>query len=280
MRRWIENRNVLIGLFIISSLVFIAVFAPQIAPHDPIKANTKIRLEAPSEEYPFGTDHLGRCILSRIIFGARISLLTGLVVIAGSLMIGIILGTISGYFGGLADDVIMRLVDGLLAVPSMFLALALAGTLGPGLFNMAMALIVVDWTTYARIVRSSILSVKEVEFIEAARCLGASDFYILVHHVLPNIISPVIVIATLGIGNVILAAAGLSFLGLGAQPPTPEWGSMLDDGRLFMRKAPYIMIFPGLAIMITVMAFNFLGDGLRDETDPRTQKEDETMRMK
>lgn len=279
MRRWIENRNVLIGLFIISSLVFIAVFAPLIAPHDPIKANPKIRLESPSEEYLFGTDHMGRCILSRIIFGARISLLTGVIVITGSLLIGVILGTISGYFGGLTDDVIMRLVDGLLAVPSMFLALALAGTLGPGLFNMAMALIVVDWTSYARVVRSSILSVKEKEFVEAARCLGASDFYILAHHILPNIISPVIVIATLGMGNVILAAAGLSFLGLGAQPPTPEWGSMLDDGRLFMRKAPYIMIFPGLAIMITVLAFNFLGDGLRDKMDPRRQNKDATERI-
>ena len=279
MRRGIKNRNLLIGLFIISSLVFIAVFAPQIAPHDPIKANPKIRLEQPSKEYPFGTDHMGRCILSRIIFGARISLLIGVIVIMGSLLIGIILGAVSGYFGGLADDVIMRIVDGVLAVPSMFLALALAGSLGPGLFNMAMALIFVEWTSYARVVRGSILSVKEMGFIEAARSLGASDFYILVRHVLPNIISPVIVIATLGIGYVILAAAGMSFLGLGAQPPTPEWGSMLDDGRLFMRKAPHIMIFPGLAIMITVLAFNFLGDGLRDEMDPRTQNGDATMRM-
>lgn len=273
MRHWIKNKNVLIGLSIILCLIFVAVFAPQIAPHDPIKADPKIRLEPPSKDYPFGTDHLGRCILSRTLFGARISLLIGLIVITGSLLVGLVLGTISGYFGGLADDVLMRLVDGFLAVPSMFLALALAGTLGPGFFNMAIALIFVEWTSYARVVRGSILSIKEQEFIEAARGLGANDFYILVRHVLPNIISPVIVIATLGIGYAILAAAGLSFLGFGVQPPTPEWGSMLDDGRLFMRIAPYIMVFPGLAIMITVLAFNFLGDGLRDEMDPRFKRE-------
>lgn len=272
MRAWLKNRNVVIGLSAISLLIFIAVFAPQIAPHDPTEVDSKVRLQPPSTEYPFGTDHMGRCILSRIVYGARISLLVGFIVISGSLLIGVTLGTISGYFGGLADDVIMRLVDGFLAIPSMFLALALAGTLGPGTFNMMMALIAVEWTSYARVVRGSILSVKEEEFVEAARGLGASDFYILLHHVLPNIISPVIVIATLGIGYAILAAAGLSFLGFGVQPPTPEWGSMLDDGRLFMRKAPYIMVFPGLAIMMTVLAFNFLGDGLRDEMDPRFRK--------
>lgn len=273
MNRWIKNKNILVGLSIISVLIFVAAFAPQIAPHDPTEVNSKIRLQPPSKEYPFGTDHMGRCILSRILYGARISLSVGVAVICGSLLIGVILGTVSGYFGGLADDVIMRLVDGFLAIPSMFLALALAGTLGPGLFNLMMALIAVEWTSYARVVRGSILSVKEQEFVEAAKGLGASDQYILTHHVLPNIISPVIVIATLGIGYAILAAAGLSFLGFGVQPPTPEWGSMLNDGRLFMRKAPYIMIFPGVAIMITVLAFNFLGDGLRDEMDPRFRKE-------
>jgi peptide/nickel transport system permease protein len=273
MRPKIKNRNILIGIFIILCLICIAVFAPHIAPHDPTKAHLSDRLQSPSKEYPFGTDHMGRCILSRIIYGARISLLVGVTVISASLLIGIVLGTISGYFGGLADEVIMRLVDGFLAVPSMFLALALAGTLGPGLINLMIALVAVEWTSYARVVRGSILSVKEQEFVEATRGLGASDFYILVRHILPNIISPVIVIATLGIGYAILAAAGLSFLGFGVQPPTPEWGSMLDDGRLFLRKAPYIMIFPGLAIMITVLAFNFLGDGLRDEMDPRFRKE-------
>ena len=270
----IKNRNILIGLSIISVLVLLAVFAPYIAPHDPIAANPQIRLEPPTMDYPFGTDHMGRCVLSRTIYGARISLLIGMMVILGSLMIGIFLGTISGYLGGLVDDIVMRLVDGFLAIPSMFLALALAGTLGPGLFNLTVALIVVEWTSYARVVRSSILSIRGKEFVDAIRCLGAGDAYILTRHILPNILSPLIVIATLGIGYAILAASGLSFLGFGVQPPTPEWGSMLDDGRLFMRKAPHIMIFPGLAIMITVLAFNFLGDGLRDEMDPRYEKRD------
>lgn len=272
MMTLINNRNILIGLFIILVLVVVAVFAPYIAPHDPVAANPQIRLQPPSIDYPFGTDHLGRCVLSRTIYGARISLFMGMVVIVGSLIIGVFLGTIAGYLGGLIDEMIMRIVDGFLAIPSMFLALALAGTLGPGLFNMAVALIVVEWTSYARVVRSSILCLKEKEFVEAVRCLGAGDTYILARHILPNIMSPLIVIATLGIGYAILAASGLSFLGFGVQPPTPEWGTMLDDGRLFMRKAPHIMIFPGLAIMITVLGFNFLGDGLRDELDPRFVK--------
>lgn len=273
MRSLVKNRNILIGLSVTLFLVCIAIFAPHVAPHDPTDANLKARLQPPSEEYPFGTDHMGRCILSRVIYGTRISLSVGVIVISASLLIGLFLGTISGYFGGLADEVIMRLVDGFLAIPSMFLALALAGALGPGIVNMMIALVAVEWTGYARVVRGSILSVKEMEFVEAARGLGAGDFYILVRHVLPNIISPVIVIATLGIGYAILAAAGLSFLGFGAQPPTPEWGSMLDDGRLYLRMAPYIMVFPGLSIMVTVLAFNFLGDGLRDEMDPRFRKE-------
>jgi len=273
MRAWIKNRNILIGSIVIASLIIIAIFAPQIAPHDPTKADLKSRLQPPSKEYPFGTDHMGRCILSRIIYGSRISLLVGVIVISASLSVGIVMGTISGYFGGIVDEAIMLLINGFLGIPSMFLALAFAGTLGPGFVNLVIALVAVEWTSYARVVRGSILSIREQEFIEATRGLGASDRYILIHHILPNIISPIIVIATLGIGYAILAAAGLSFLGFGVQPPTPEWGSMLDDGRLFLRKAPYIMIFPGLAIMVTVMAFNFLGDGLRDEMDPRFRKE-------
>ncbi len=273
MRLRTKNRNILIGMSIVMCLVFIAVFAPLVAPHDPTEANLGVRLEPPSKEYLFGTDHLGRCILSRVIYGTRVSLFVGVTVISTSLLIGLVLGTASGYFGGLVDEVIMRLVDGFLAIPSMFLALALAGALGPGLTNMMIALIAVGWTSYARVVRGSILSIKDQEFVVASRGLGAGDVYILARHILPNIISPVIVIATLGIGYAILAAAGLSFLGFGVQPPTPEWGSMLDSGRLFLRKAPHIMVFPGLAIMITVLAFNFLGDGLRDEMDPRFRKE-------
>ncbi|RLG34371.1 nickel ABC transporter permease subunit NikC [Methanosarcinales archaeon] len=273
MRQVIRNPGILFGTAVIVFLIFVAVFAGFIAPHDPTETHLKDRLSSPSSEYPLGTDHLGRCILSRIIYGTRISLSVGVLVIGASLLLGLLLGTIAGYYGGIIDDLIMRIVDGFLAFPSMFLALAIAGALGPSLTNLMIALIVVEWTSYARVVRGSILSIKDQMFVEAARGLGAGDIYLLTRHVLPNTLSPLIVMATLGIGYIILTAAGLSFLGLGVQPPTPEWGVMLNDGRLFMRSAPHIMIFPGLAIMITVLAFNFLGDGLRDMMDPRLKQE-------
>ncbi|OFV68656.1 MAG: nickel ABC transporter permease [Candidatus Syntrophoarchaeum caldarius] len=269
----IRNPGILFGTAVIVFLIFVAVFAGFIAPHDPTETHLKDRLSSPSSKYPLGTDHLGRCILSRIIYGTRISLSVGVLVIGASLLLGLLLGTIAGYYGGIIDDLIMRIVDGFLAFPSMFLALAIAGALGPSLTNLMIALIVVEWTSYARVVRGSILSIKDQMFVEAARGLGAGDIYLLTRHVLPNILSPLIVMATLGVGYIILTAAGLSFLGLGVQPPTPEWGAMLNDGRLFMRSAPHIMIFPGLAIMITVLAFNFLGDGLRDVMDPRLKQE-------
>ncbi|MHC1604291.1 MAG: nickel transporter permease [Candidatus Syntropharchaeales archaeon] len=273
MRQVIRNPGILFGTAVIVFLIFVAVFAGFIAPHDPTETHLKDRLSSPSSEYPLGTDHLGRCILSRIIYGTRISLSVGVFVIGASLLLGLLLGTIAGYYGGIIDDLIMRIVDGFLAFPSMFLALAIAGALGPSLTNLMIALIVVEWTSYARVVRGSILSIKDQMFVEAARGLGAGDIYLLTRHVLPNTLSPLIVMATLGVGYIILTAAGLSFLGLGVQPPTPEWGAMLNDGRLFMRSAPHIMIFPGLAIMITVLAFNFLGDGLRDVMDPRLKQE-------
>ncbi len=273
MRQVIRNPGILFGTAVIVFLIFVAVFAGFIAPHDPTETHLKDRLSSPSSEYPLGTDHLGRCILSRIIYGTRISLSVGVLVIGASLLLGLLLGTIAGYYGGIIDDLIMRIVDGFLAFPSMFLALAIAGALGPSLTNLMIALIVVEWTSYARVVRGSILSIKDQMFVEAARGLGAGDIYLLTRHVLPNTLSPLIVMATLGVGYIILTAAGLSFLKLGVQPPTPEWGAMLNDGRLFMRSAPHIMIFPGLAIMITVLAFNFLGDGLRDVMDPRLKQE-------
>ena len=273
MRQVIRNPGILFGTAVIVFLIFVAVFAGFIAPHDPTETHLKDRLSSPSPEYPLGTDHLGRCILSRIIYGTRISLSVGVLVIGASLLLGLLLGTIAGYYGGIFDDLIMRIVDGFLAFPSMFLALAIAGALGPSLTNLMIALIVVEWTSYARVVRGSILSIKDQMFVAAARGLGAGDIYLLTRHVLPNTLSPLIVMATLGVGYIILTAAGLSFLGLGVQPPTPEWGAMLNDGRLFMRSAPHIMIFPGLAIMITVLAFNFLGDGLRDVMDPRLKQE-------
>ena len=268
-----KNKMAIIGLTIIISLAFIAFFAPFIAPHDPIEQNLDKRLLTPCREYPMGTDDLGRCLLSRIIYGARVSLKLGVIVVGIITVIGVTLGLISGYYGGIVDEIIMRLVDVVLAFPGIILALAIAGALGPGLFNVMLALAMVGWTGLARVVRGSVLSVKQKEFVESARALGCSDLHIMTRHILPNVMAPVIVLATLDMAFIILAAAGLSFLGLGAQPPTPEWGSMLNNGRAFMRTAPHLTTFPGLAIMVAVLAFNFLGDGLRDALDPRQQRE-------
>ncbi len=268
-----KNKIAMIGLVIIVSLALIAIFAPFIAPHDPIEQNLEKRFLSPSGEYPMGTDDLGRCLMSRIIYGARVSLRVGVITVGIITVIGVTLGLISGYCGGIVDEIIMRFVDVVLAFPGIILALAIAGALGPGLFNVMLALAMVGWTGLARVVRSSVLSVKEKEFVESARALGCSDLYIMIRHILPNVMAPVIVLATLDMAFIILAAAGMSFLGLGAQPPIPEWGSMLNSGRAFMRIAPHLTTFPGLAIMITVLAFNFLGDGLRDALDPRQQQE-------
>ncbi|OPX78640.1 MAG: nickel transporter permease NikC [Methanosaeta sp. PtaB.Bin039] len=269
MRENNSRRQMLLGFMILSAIALVAFFAGMIAPHEPNQTNLGERLSPPSWQYPFGNDNLGRCILSRIIFAARISLYIGVVVVSLSLLIGVALGSIAGYFGGLLDELIMRFVDAFLAFPSMFLALAVIGLMGPGLSNLILALVVVEWTGYARMVRGEVISLKGKEFLEAARSLGAKDSYILVRHVLPNVLAPVLVMSALGIGFTILAASGLSFLGLGVQPGIPEWGSMLDDGRLYLRVAPHLMIFPGLAITITVLAFNLLGEGLRDELNPR-----------
>jgi peptide/nickel transport system permease protein len=257
-----EHKIAMVGAVLILFLAFIAVFAPYIAPHDPIEINLKERLLAPNMEYPLGTDNLGRCMLSRIIYGARISLQIGIIVVGITSVIGITLGMIAGYYGGVLDELIMRGVDILLVFPGIILALVIAGILGPGLFNVMLALAIVGWTGYARVVRGVVLSVKEKEYVESARALGVGDWYIITRHILP----------TLGMAYVILAAAALSFLGLGAQPPTPEWGSMLNNGKNFMRTAPHLTIFPGLAIMITILAFNFIGDGLRDALDPRVSE--------
>jgi peptide/nickel transport system permease protein len=267
-----KNKLAVIGLTIILSLIIIAIIAPFIAPHDPLEQNLNNRLLPPCEEYPLGTDDLGRCILSRIIYGARISLELGIIVVGITSSIGVVLGGFAGYYGGILDEIIMRVVDIMLSFPGIILALAIAGALGPSLFNVMLALTLVHWTSYARVVRGAVLSVKEKEFVESARALGAGNLYIMVNHILPNVIAPVIVMATLGMGHVILSAAALSFLGLGSQPPIPEWGAMLNSGRAFMRTAPSLTFFPGLAIMITVLAFNFLGDGLRDALDPRREE--------
>jgi len=267
-----ENRLAIAGLAIVLSLVLVAIFAPFIAPHDPVGQHLELRLLSPSTEYLLGTDGLGRCVLSRLIYGTRISLQVGVVVVGITAISGTLLGLIAGYLGGIIDEITMRIVDVLLAFPGLILALVIAGLLGPGLFNVMLALSVVGWTRYARVVRGCVLSAKERGFVEAARAIGSSNFYIMFRHVLPETLSPVIVMATLGMGWTILSAAALSFLGLGAQPPMPEWGSMLNEGRAFMRVAPHLTTFPGMAIMVTVLSFNFLGDGLRDALDPRQRK--------
>lgn len=258
----------LIGAAILFLLVIGAILAPLLSPHDPIEPHLPHRLLPPGEGYLLGTDHMGRCLLSRLLYGTRVTLRVGLLVVSMTSLIGVSLGAVAGYVGGLVDDFIMRVVDVLLAFPSIILALVIAGILGPSLYSIMLAMTMVGWTSYARVVRGAVLQVKEREYVEAIRSLGAGDLRIVLYHILPNIMAPVLVMATLGMAHVILQAAALSFLGLGLQPPLAEWGSMLNAGRPFMRTAPHITLFPGMAIMVTVLAFNFLGDGLRDALDP------------
>lgn len=273
-KRLVKHKLAMVGLTIIIILIFLAIFAQFIAPNDPIQQNLRYRLTAPFEnsDFPFGTDNHGRCVLSRILHGTQISLSTGIVIVIMTATIGILIGVISGYYGGLIDNFCMRIVDILIAFPGIILALVIAGLLGPSLFNVMLALGIQGWTGYARVVRGSVLSVKEKDFVEAAISIGASDTKIMFKHILPNCLAPVIVMATLGVAHIILAASALSFLGLGMQPPYPEWGSMLNAGRPFMLTAPYLTIIPGIAIMISVLAFNFLGDGLRDAFDPKNRE--------
>ena len=258
------------ALLTIAALFLLAIGAGWIMPHDPEKAEPQLRLKDPGGEYPFGTDHLGRCIFSRVLFGIRISLFIGLTTVFFSALIGMVLGGAAGYYGGLLEEAVMRVVDAFLSFPSIFLALAVIGFLGSGLANLMLSLILVEWTGYARLVRSEVLSLKGKEFLESARSLGASDIYIMSRHIMPNILPSLLVMATLSVGYAILGAASLSFLGLGVQPPTPEWGSMMNDARPFLRSYPMMMIFPGIAITVTVLAFHLLGDGIRERLDPRS----------
>lgn len=270
--RIIQSKTSFIGLIIIVILVICAIFAPFLATHDPIVQDILNRYQAPSVNHWLGTDELGRDIFSRIIYGTRISIQIGVIAVGISMAIGIFLGAIAGYFGKWVDHVIMRVIDVLMAFPSILLAIAMVAVLGPGLTNAMIAVGIVGVPHFARIVRSTVLSVKETEYIEAARAIGARDKRILFRHVLPNCLAPIIVQTTLSIGTAILDAAGLSFLGLGAQPPSPEWGAMLSDGRAALQTAPWVVTFPGLAILFTVLGFNLLGDGLRDALDPRLKR--------
>lgn len=270
--RIIYNRVIKLSGLAVLFLVFIALAAPLLAPHDPTATSLSAKLQPPSMEYPFGTDHLGRCIFSRVIYGTRLSLQVALSVVVMSASIGITAGVISGYAGGFTDSLIMRVVDVMLSFPSIILALAIIAVFGPGTINVIVALTLVHWTTYARLSRSEVLSVKSKGYVESARAMGNGEGRIIIKYILPNILSPLLVMATLDIAHVILSAAGLSFLGLGMQPPEPEWGAMVNDGREFIRTAPYLTIFPGMAIMFTVFVFNLLGDGLRDAMDPRLRE--------
>lgn len=264
-----ENRLNLIGLALVAIVVFGAVFAPVLTPYSPEEADLLNRLEPPSIEHPLGTDQLGRDLLTRLLYGARVSLSIAVSVVVITLVIGTAVGVVAGYAGGRIDEALMRIVDILIAFPGILLALVIAGILGPSLVNIMIALAVVGWTTYARIIRGSVLSIKNQEYIKAAQLMDVSRTRIILRHVLPNVITPVVVLATMDMAYVILGTAGLSFLGLGAQPPTPEWGTMLASGRNYLQTAWWIVNFPGLAIVITVFGFNLLGDGLRDVLDPR-----------
>jgi peptide/nickel transport system permease protein len=251
--------------------VLAALAGPWLVPFDPAAQELALRLEGPTGAHWFGLDELGRDILARILSGARISLMVGVVVVGVSSTIGIILGSIAGYFGGRIDELISRVIDILLAFPGLLLAIALVAVLGPSLTNVVLALSLIGWVGYARLVRGQVLRAREFEFVQAARALGASTPRILAWHVIPTTLPAVSVQATLGMGGAILAEAALSFLGLGVQPPTPSWGTMLSYGKGHLLDAPHLTIFPGIAIAILVLGFNFLGDGLRDRLDPATQ---------
>ncbi|MEA4846733.1 MAG: ABC transporter permease [Clostridiaceae bacterium] len=269
--RYKKNKLAMFGLIMLVMMVLCAVFADFIVNYeaDAVSQDMKIRLMSPNREHIFGTDQYGRDIFARIIFGARISLMVGLATVSLSLTAGAIIGAAAGYYGGKADNILMRIMDVLLAIPGLLMALAVVAALGPGLVNLIIANSITRVPQFARVVRSAILSIKGQEFIEAAKACGTKDSRIILRHILPNAIGPIIVQATLNMGTTILGIAALSFIGLGIQPPTPEWGSMLSDARSQMRYYPYLVVVPGIAIMLAVMSFNLIGDGLRDSLDPK-----------
>jgi peptide/nickel transport system permease protein len=262
------------GVVLVVVFVTFALFAPWIAPQDPAFINLPARLDLLSHAHFFGTDELGRDIFSRIVYGARISMLVGSCVVLASLTLGLIIGSIAGYYGGGIDRFVnIVLMNAFLSFPGILLAIAFVAFRGPGIFNLVLALSLGGWVGYARLVRGQVLAAREREFVEAARALGASDLRIIVRHILPNIIQPVIVQAAIGMAGAILAEATMSFLGLGVPPPTASWGAMLNDGRAHLFDAPHLVLFPALAVMLAVLSFNFIGDALRDYLDPRSRIE-------
>ena len=270
-RRFKKNKAAMLGLGIFSVMVLLAVFADVICDYDTqvIAQDVANRLKAPSPDHWFGTDAYGRDIFARVVHGARISIIIGLAATVGSVCISGILGSIAGYYGGRIDNAIMRVLDTFLAIPGELLAMAIVASLGPSMTNLLIAVTIARIPPFTRVIRSSILTVIDQDYIESAIASGARDSYIIVKHILPNAMGPIIIQATMGVGRMILTAAGMSFIGMGVQPPLPEWGSMLAERRDFMRYSPYITLFPGLAIILTSLALNLLGDGLRDALDSK-----------
>jgi peptide/nickel transport system permease protein len=259
-----------VGLGIVAIAALAAAVGPALAPVDPAAQQLALRLAGPSAAHPFGLDELGRDILARVLAGARISFLVGIVVVSVSASVGTLLGAVAGYFGGALDEIISRVIDTLLAFPGMLLSIALVAVLGPSLGNVLLAMAVIGWVSYARLVRGQVLKTREFDYVQAARALGARTPRVLWRHVIPSAIPAIVVQATLGMAGAIIGEAALSFLGLGVQPPTPSWGTMLNGGRAHILDAPHLTLFPGLAIALLVLGFNFLGDGLRDRLDPRS----------
>lgn len=272
MFRLSKSPLAMFGFFVIVLLIVVALFAPLLAPYPYAKQNLAHMFETPSKQFLLGTDEFGRDILSRLIFGARVSLQVGFIAVGIALVVGGILGALAGFYGSWVDNGIMRVMDVLLSIPQTLLAIAIAAALGPGLFNLMIAVGISAVPNYARIVRSSVLSIREMEFVESARASGSGDLRIIMKHIIPNSMAPIIVQSTLGVASAILNAAGLSFIGLGIQPPYPEWGAMLSGGRQYIRDYPHLTLYPGLAIMFTILALNFLGDGLRDALDPKLKR--------
>jgi peptide/nickel transport system permease protein len=270
LREITRNPLALTGAVYLTVITLVAIFAPLLAPHSPIDQNLMLRLDGPSVEHWLGTDAAGRDVVSRLMYGARISLFIGLIGTAGGVLFGTIIGLVSGYYGGKIDTLAMRLIDIMYAFPGILLAILIVAIMGPSMANLIIALVVWGTPTLARIVRGVVFSLREREFIEAARTIGASDSRIVFLHLLPNCLAPIIVYATLGVAGALLTAAGLGFLGLGVQPPTAEWGAMLSSGRDYIRTSPYLVTAPGLLIFTTVLALNLVGDALRDALDPRT----------
>jgi ABC-type dipeptide/oligopeptide/nickel transport system permease subunit len=271
LRAFLRDRTGIAGLAIVSTFLFAAALGPLIDQRDPNAVDVLRKFRPPSSAFPLGTDHLGRDVLARLLYGARLSLGSTLIAAIGISFIGIVMGVFSGYFGGVVDTLISRVVDILLGFPTFLLALAVTGVLGPGLRNVLIAITASWWAHYARVVRSAVLAEREKPYIEAARALGAPTRRIIVRHLLPNIVAPLLVLTTLDLGAILLGISAISFLGLGVAPPAPEWGAMLSEARIYLGPAPNMMLFPGAAIFLSVLGFNLLGDGLRDVLDPRTR---------